>query len=69
MSNKDKLMDNLIKDKDRLDWLEQHSYAFVRDNTTGKGFIRLSDSYIDQPGYHLREAIDGAMAASKGQPK
>jgi hypothetical protein len=48
-------------DSERLDWLEEHSFAFVHDARTGKGFIKLSGAYEGQPGYGLRAAIDKAM--------
>jgi len=54
-------IDALKEDKARLDWLEQHSFAFVRDASTGKGFIRLSDAYLSHPGYGLRDGIDDAI--------
>lgn len=48
-------------DKERLDWLVQHSYAFVRRKDTGKGFIRLSDAYLNDPNdYGLRKGLDEA---------
>jgi hypothetical protein len=54
----------LEEDKERLDWLVQHSYAFVRRKDTGKGFIRLSDEYLDEPeDYGLRKGIDEARGA------
>jgi len=58
---------NSSSDSSRLDWLEQHSYAFVYDRKTGKGFIRLSDDYIDHPSddYNLRAGLDDAIHAEK----
>lgn len=54
-------IDVLKEDQARLDWLEEHSFAFVRDASTGKGFIRLSDAYLNQSGYGLRKGIDDAI--------
>lgn len=55
----------MSSDKERLDWLQNHSYAFVRDRNTGKGFIRLSDEYVnmDIEEYNIRNAIDREIEA------
>lgn len=53
-------------DKDRIDWLQRHSYAFVRNRETGKGFINLSDEYTNElkdDVYSIREAIDREIEA------
>ena len=53
--------EKLIKDKERLDWLESRSYAFIHNSITAKGFIRFSRANNGKS-YGLRKGIYDAIS-------
>lgn len=57
-------IEELKKDAARIKWLQANTYAFVLDHANGKGFMRFSAAYRDDPEpeeYNLRDIIDEAM--------
>jgi hypothetical protein len=50
-------------DTDRLNWIQQNSYAIAIRHDTGKGFIRFSRDMKDpeKDDYDIRRFIDEAM--------